>query len=210
MRQSSTLELLSSHKYKVVSVLQSSLASNATQSGMSPHLQVKYYHIYTYMIIFASCVKYIHIYLYIFKYMYIASTLCAKVAKIKSRDKLYVHVQFMLGLPGLEKPSSMPLTSVPLYHCIYAIQYESIVQTRKYLTFHAGSYKSAFSKCNFTVEDVSGPYESRHSPWNATCIIHIVRYQFHLVLHSRMTYQLLQLIPVVPPFSGADEIIAVR
>ena len=57
---------------------------------MSPHLQVKYYLcIYMHVI---SCVIYIHIYLYIFKYMYIASTLCAKVAKIKSRDKLYVHV----------------------------------------------------------------------------------------------------------------------
>ena len=68
-----------------------------------------------------------------------------------------------------------------------------------------------FLKYNFTVENVSGPYESRLSPWSETSIIHIVRYQLHLVLHSRMTNQLLQLIfPVVPPFPGGDEIIAVR
>ena len=63
-----------------------------------------------------------------------------------------------------------------------------------------------FLKYNFTVENVSGPSESRISPRSETCIIHIVRYQLHLVLHSRMTYQLLQLIfPVVPSFPGADE-----
>ena len=43
----------------------------------------------------------------------------------------------MLGLPGLVKTASMPLTSVPLYHYIYAILYESSVQARKYFTFHA-------------------------------------------------------------------------
>ena len=68
-----------------------------------------------------------------------------------------------------------------------------------------------FPKYNFIVENVSGPYESRLSPWSETSIIHIVRYQLHLVLHRRMTNQLLQLIfPVVPSFPGADEIIALR
>ena len=45
----------------------------------------------------------------------------------------------MLGLPGLVKQASMPLTVIPLYHCIYAIQYESSVEARKYFTFRAGS-----------------------------------------------------------------------
>ena len=66
-------------------------------------------------------------------------------------------------------------------------------------------------KYNVTVENVSGPCESRLSPWSETSIIHIVRYQLHLVLHSQMTYQLLQLIfLVVLSFPGADELIADR
>ena len=68
-----------------------------------------------------------------------------------------------------------------------------------------------FLKYNVTVENLSGPYESRHSPWSETSIIHIVRYQLDLVLHSWKTYQLLQLIfLVVPSFPGADELIADR